>query len=116
MAVIAVVPWTQARANAFRSAWIPAPPPESEPAIDRQTGMRPWSGTAAKDRWVAALRYPRGHARLAARVSERERCTRAAWSSGSERSLRDHDIATSGHAAQVAEQLELGQRGERRGD
>ena len=29
-----------ARAKAFRSAWIPAPPPESEPAIDRQTGMR----------------------------------------------------------------------------
>ena len=41
MAVIAVVPCTPARAKAFRSAWIPAPPPESEPAIDRQTGMRP---------------------------------------------------------------------------
>jgi hypothetical protein len=40
-AVIAVVPCTPARAKAFRSAWIPAPPPESEPAIDRQTGMRP---------------------------------------------------------------------------
>ena len=36
-------------AKAFRSAWIPAPPPESEPAIDRQTGVRSASGTAAKD-------------------------------------------------------------------
>ena len=40
IAVIAVVPWTPWRANALRSAWIPAPPPESEPAIDRHTGMR----------------------------------------------------------------------------
>ena len=40
-AVIAVIPWTPQRANAFRSAWIPAPPPESEPAIERQAGMRP---------------------------------------------------------------------------
>ncbi len=39
IAVIAVVPCTPARAKAFRSAWIPAPPPESEPAIVRQTGM-----------------------------------------------------------------------------
>ena len=35
-ATITVIPWQPARANAFRSAWIPAPPPESEPAIDRQ--------------------------------------------------------------------------------
>jgi hypothetical protein len=39
IAVIAVVPCTPERANAFRSAWIPAPPPESEPAIDRATGI-----------------------------------------------------------------------------
>ena len=39
-AVIAVMPWTPQRANAFRSAWIPAPPPESEPAIDSTRGMR----------------------------------------------------------------------------
>ena len=38
IAVIAVVPCTPQRAKAFRSAWIPAPPPESEPAIVRQTG------------------------------------------------------------------------------
>src|SRR5690242_11271683 len=57
---MAVVPWTPARANAFRSACIPAPPPESEPAIDRQTGMRPWSGTAAKDRrGRATVRFAR---------------------------------------------------------
>ncbi len=39
-AVSAVIPWTPQRANAFRSAWIPAPPPESEPAIERTAGMR----------------------------------------------------------------------------
>ena len=50
IAVIAVMPWTPQRAKAFRSAWMPAPPPESEPAIDRHTGMRPEPGTAAKDR------------------------------------------------------------------
>ena len=38
IAVIADVPCTPAAANAFRSAWMPAPPPESEPAIVRQTG------------------------------------------------------------------------------
>ena len=37
-AVIAVMPCTPQRANALRSAWIPAPPPESEPAIDRTAG------------------------------------------------------------------------------
>jgi hypothetical protein len=39
IAVIAVMPWTPHAANAFRSAWIPAPPPESEPAIERSLGM-----------------------------------------------------------------------------
>jgi hypothetical protein len=33
IAVIALVPWTPTAAKAFRSAWMPAPPPESEPAI-----------------------------------------------------------------------------------
>ena len=37
-ATIAVIPWQPAAANAFRSAWMPAPPPESEPAIVRQRG------------------------------------------------------------------------------
>ncbi len=37
-AVIAVMPWTPQRANAFRSAWMPAPPPESEPAIESTAG------------------------------------------------------------------------------
>ena len=37
--MIAVVPWTPQRANAFRSAWIPAPPPESEAAMVNATGM-----------------------------------------------------------------------------
>ena len=40
-AVIAVIPCTPQRANAFRSAWIPAPPPESEPAIERQVRTSP---------------------------------------------------------------------------
>src|SRR4051812_328519 len=40
IAVIAVIPCTPTRANAFRSAWMPAPPPESEPAIERTAGTR----------------------------------------------------------------------------
>ena len=28
-----LVPWQPAAANAFRSAWMPAPPPESDVAI-----------------------------------------------------------------------------------
>jgi cyanate permease len=40
IAVIAVIPWTPQAANALRSAWTPAPPPESEPAIERTRGMR----------------------------------------------------------------------------
>ena len=47
IAVIAVVPYTPQRANAFRSAWTPAPPPESDPAIDSTTGMRWLGGTSA---------------------------------------------------------------------
>ena len=39
IAVIALVPCTPQRANAFRSAWIPAPPPESEPAIVSTVGV-----------------------------------------------------------------------------
>ena len=39
-ATIALMPWQPRRANAFRSAWMPAPPPESEPAIVRQRGSR----------------------------------------------------------------------------
>src|SRR5829696_2239528 len=53
-ATIALVPWQPSRANAFRSAWIPAPPPESEVAIVRQRGTkgtrgyhRPMATTAA---------------------------------------------------------------------
>src|SRR5947209_11029922 len=39
-AVIALMPCTPQRANAFRSAWMPAPPPESEPAIVSARGVR----------------------------------------------------------------------------
>src|SRR3954471_24402627 len=37
-AVIAVIPCTPQRANALRSAWMPAPPPESEPAMESTAG------------------------------------------------------------------------------
>ena len=40
IAVIAQTPWTPRAANAFRSACMPAPPPESEPAIVSATGVR----------------------------------------------------------------------------
>src|SRR5262249_3332724 len=39
-ATIAEVPCTPHAAKALRSAWIPAPPPESEPAIVIATGVR----------------------------------------------------------------------------
>ena len=39
IAVIAVMPCTPHAANAFRSAWMPAPPPESEPAIESTRGI-----------------------------------------------------------------------------
>jgi hypothetical protein len=35
---MALVPWTPKAANVFKSAWIPAPPPLSEPAIVNATG------------------------------------------------------------------------------
>ena len=38
IAVIAVMPWTPHAANALRSAWMPAPAPESDPAIDSTLG------------------------------------------------------------------------------
>jgi hypothetical protein len=39
-AAIADSPCTPCAANVFRSAWMPAPPPESEPAMVRALGMR----------------------------------------------------------------------------
>src|SRR5690606_17588582 len=36
--VMALVPYTPCRWNDFRSAWMPAPPPESEPAMVRAIG------------------------------------------------------------------------------
>src|SRR5438874_11153109 len=84
-AVLAVVPWTPARANAFRSAWIPAPPPESDPAIARQTCTRS-SATAAKDRtWLTIGSSP-----------------------------RHGEVTTARYPPQEPEQLELGERRERR--
>src|SRR5918994_6878599 len=69
-AVIAVIPCTPQRANAFRSAWIPAPPPESEPAIEIAVGIRRSPGTGpilgSGDR-RRARRAQRG-ARVASRV------------------------------------------------
>ena len=37
-ATIALMPWQPRRANALRSAWMPAPPPESEVAMVRHLG------------------------------------------------------------------------------
>ena len=55
-AVIAVIPCTPQRANAFRSAWIPAPPPESEPAIDRHGGDGARHGAQGRTRLEAGAR------------------------------------------------------------
>jgi hypothetical protein len=38
-ATMTLEPWQPAAANAFRSAWMPAPPPESDVAIVRQRRM-----------------------------------------------------------------------------
>ena len=45
-ATIALIPWQPAAANAFRSAWMPAPPPESDEAIvsARGTISAPFAG------------------------------------------------------------------------
>ena len=39
-AVIAVIPKTPRALNVLRSAWMPAPPPESDPAIVSARGRR----------------------------------------------------------------------------
>src|SRR5262245_8236986 len=41
MQVTALVPCTPRAANVFKSAWIPAPPPLSEPAMDKAVGIFP---------------------------------------------------------------------------
>src|SRR3954462_2477881 len=52
-ATIAEVPWTPHRANALRSAWIPAPPPESEVAIVIATVVVRSAATADRlERWL----------------------------------------------------------------
>ncbi len=58
IAVIAVIPWTPQRAKAFRSAWMPAPPPESEPAIERTAGTG-LSLTLARSALVQISRFAR---------------------------------------------------------
>ena len=80
-AVIAVVPWTPQRANAFRSAWIPAPPPESEPAIARQARTR---GSAHPSRLFGRARRP---VRASSRRARRPRRSRAARAGERDRRL-----------------------------
>src|SRR5436305_5544581 len=46
------MPCTPQAANALRSAWIPAPPPESEPAIDSTRGIRS-AVSAVRPAWEA---------------------------------------------------------------
>ena len=55
-ATIAVEPWTPAAANAFRSAWMPAPPPESEPAMVRALATMP-SGYVSRIAQVRVLAF-----------------------------------------------------------
>ena len=50
------------RANALRSAWMPAPPPESEPAIDSTTGIGAAAGTRGESRRVRHARRLRAAA------------------------------------------------------
>ena len=67
IAVIAVIPCTPHAANAFRSAWMPAPPPESEPAIESTTrdGHDHEGTSRAIDRWG----YPRRYATVLAQTT-----------------------------------------------
>src|SRR3954469_14214926 len=94
IAVIAVIPCTPQRAKALRSAWIPAPPPESEPAIDSTAGTGR-SGIAHHGSWR------RGRSTAAAVPGARR------WLSlGSSR--RGPGVATD-TPAHVAHQLQLGE-------
>ena len=53
-AAIALRPWHPRAMKVFRSAWMPAPPPESDPAMVRTTGRLcivlscPWAGEAGR--------------------------------------------------------------------
>jgi hypothetical protein len=67
IAVMAVIPYTPQAANAFRSAWIPAPPPESEPAIERTRGIRARAATALRLR-ARGRADPAAPGRLAGRA------------------------------------------------
>jgi hypothetical protein len=44
------MPWTPDAANAFRSAWMPAPPPESDVAIVKQRSIDKFSPFAGTNR------------------------------------------------------------------
>src|SRR3954463_7485896 len=66
MAVIAVMPWTPQRAKALRSAWMPAPPPESEPAI---------AGTRGTGRWGIAVEGSHGPSSRGGQIAASDRAT-----------------------------------------
>src|SRR3954447_10761412 len=100
IAVMALVPWTPQAAKALRSAWMPAPPPESEPAMVRQTGTR----VMALPRLGAPSSLPLLGGPLGATDA----------SHGQRPSPRRDDPAAGG-AADVAGELELGERRERLG-
>src|SRR5215218_9245096 len=61
-ATIAEVPCTPAAANAFRSAWIPAPPPESDVAMVSALGITctPFAGMT-RIRFDGCVLSPHGH-------------------------------------------------------
>src|ERR671937_2134727 len=68
-AVIAVIPCTPHRANALRSAWMPAPPPESDPAIESTRGMRGFDIAEEHRRRLGAGR-PAGTAAALSRAAD----------------------------------------------
>src|SRR5687768_18583431 len=49
---MAVIPNTPSAWNVFRSAWMPAPPPESDPAIESARGIPLPSGKVIPPRWL----------------------------------------------------------------
>ena len=105
-AVIALVPYTPNAANVFKSAWMPAPPPESLPAMVRATrrsltastaeaGLLPntsryWNG------WTASRAMSRRPAAVAALITV---CGidallgRRAWSAAAGVEIHDADAA-----------------------
>ena len=103
------------RAKALRSAWMPAPPPESEPAIDRQTGVGLDHGAevswrSACDRDVAPRPASAGPSRAAPARRGAPRTLGGCWSGGRARQRRRGPAATASKSS-----AQLGLQVRRRG-